>query len=93
MENNNERSRIKKVSLSSFIDVLLSLYKRGVDYVDIVHLVDEDENDTVGIHFTEEYMHKTRKIEKDGNKKMNKDTKFPANGKMTQDDIDDFTII
>lgn len=79
----NEISRIKKVPLSSFIDVLLSLYKRGVDYVDIVHILNEDEKDTVGIQFTEEYMHKTSK----NNAREN--IIFPSKGKMTEDDLND----
>ena len=77
---NNERSRIRKVALSSFIDLLLSLYKKGVDYVDIVHLVDDDDRDMVGIHFTEEYMQK---------KKGKREIKLPT--KLTENDIDDLT--
>lgn len=79
----NEISRIRKVPLTSFIDVLLSLYKRGVEYVDIVHLLNEEEKDTVGIQFTEEYMHKNFK------NNAREDVIFPTDGKITEDDLND----
>lgn len=53
---NKEVSQIKKVPVGSLIDILLSLYKKGVDYVDIVHLIDEKKNSSIGLNFTEEYM-------------------------------------
>lgn len=79
----NEISRIRKVPLTSFIDVLLSLYKRGVDYVDIVHLLNEGDKDSVGIQFTEEYMHKNFKQD------AREDVIFPTERKMTEDDLND----
>lgn len=79
----NEISRIKKVPLSSFIDILLSLYKRGVDYVDVVHLLNEEGSDSVGIQFTEEYMHK--KYKEEGEQSV----VVPVNRKITDEDLND----
>lgn len=47
---------IKKVHLESLIKILINLYNKGVDYIDISRLKEEDDNVAVGISFTEEYM-------------------------------------
>lgn len=57
MENN--QPRIRKVHLNSFIDILTSLYNRGVDYIDIMAIEgDSSKQDGVGISFRKEYMSK-----------------------------------
>jgi hypothetical protein len=46
---------IKKVHLDSFIDILVELYDKGVDYVDIIGVNDKVQ-DSIGISFSKEYM-------------------------------------
>ena len=45
---------IKKISLNEIIDVFVDLYNKGVDYVDLVN-VDEQEG-KLSVIFTKEYM-------------------------------------
>jgi hypothetical protein len=47
--------RLNKIPLGIFLDALLELYNEGLDYVDIVGTPDENQ-DTVGIVFSKEYM-------------------------------------
>lgn len=47
--------RIKKVHLDSFIQLLVDLYDKGIDYVDIIGVMD-DTQDMVGLSFCREYM-------------------------------------
>jgi ligand-binding sensor protein len=47
--------KIKKVHLNTFIEILVGLYDKGVNYVDIIGTMD-DEQDSVGISFSKEYM-------------------------------------
>lgn len=58
MEKNNVR--ISKVPLGEFIDILVDLYDRGVDFVDIIGIVD-GKQDSIGISFSEEYMNQEMK--------------------------------
>lgn len=53
MENNE--FTIKKVPLSTFIKLLVSLYDKGLDYVDLIGNPSDNE-DKIAIAFTEEYM-------------------------------------
>lgn len=46
---------IRKVHLNNFIEILVELYNRGVDYIDITGLQDGDQ-DKMAISFTAEYM-------------------------------------
>jgi hypothetical protein len=46
---------IKKVHLDSLIDILVELYDKGVDYVDIIGVNDKIQ-DSIGISFSKEYM-------------------------------------
>lgn len=52
-----EKLRIKKVHLNSFIEILMDLYNKGVDYVDLAGSL-HDNQDVVGISFCREYMDK-----------------------------------
>jgi hypothetical protein len=47
--------KIRKVHLDSFINVLVDLYDRGVNYVDIIGVLD-GKQDMVGLSFSREYM-------------------------------------
>jgi hypothetical protein len=48
------KTLIKKISLDEIIDVFVDLYNKGVDYVDLVN-VDEEEG-KLSVIFTKEYM-------------------------------------
>lgn len=48
---------IKKVHLDSFIEILIDLYDKGVDYVDIIG-VNNEMQDSIGISFSKDYMNK-----------------------------------
>lgn len=47
--------RIRKVHLQTLLDILSDLFDKGVDYVDIIGTLD-DEQDSLGISFSKEYM-------------------------------------
>ena len=47
--------KIRKIYLGTFIDVLVDLYDKGVDYIDLIANL-QDEYDIVGISFSREYM-------------------------------------
>jgi len=53
MENNTVT--IQKIPLNNFIDVLIDLYNRGVDFIDIVGTQGKDK-DYMGITFSRDYM-------------------------------------
>jgi hypothetical protein len=78
----HSETRKKKLGYTT-VRLDVSLYKRGVEYVDIVHILNEEEKDTVGIQFTEEYMHRNFK------QNARENIIFPTNGKMTEDDLND----
>lgn len=54
MENNNQ-VRLKKIPLGIFIQALLDIYNMGIEYADLIGVPGE-EQDTIGIAFSEEYM-------------------------------------
>lgn len=49
--------RLRKIPLNVFIQALMDVYNTGVDYIDLIGKPDE-EQDTIGIAFCEEYMSK-----------------------------------
>jgi hypothetical protein len=49
------KARFIKLPLNSFIETLVDLYEKGVDYVDLVGESDTMQ-DYIEIHFTDEYM-------------------------------------
>jgi len=53
MENNTVT--IQKIPLNNFIDVLIDLYNRGVDFIDIVGTQGEDK-DYMALTFSKNYM-------------------------------------
>ena len=53
MENN--QFKISKVHIDSFIDALVDLYNKGVDYIDIIGTQNEIQ-DSIGLSFCKEYM-------------------------------------
>lgn len=50
-----DQIRLHKIPLGPFLDALLELYNEGLDYIDIVGTPD-DNQDTIGIMFTQDYM-------------------------------------
>jgi len=50
-----ENVKIRKIHLDTLIQVLVEMYDKGVDYIDIIGEVD-DVQDTVAISFCSEYM-------------------------------------
>lgn len=46
---------LKKIPLDKLIDILVEIYNRGVDYIDISGIPDE-EQDKVAISFSKDYM-------------------------------------
>lgn len=53
MENN--LVQIRKIHLDGFIEILVELYNKGVDYIDITGVPDGDQ-DRMAISFTTDYM-------------------------------------
>ena len=51
----NKEVCIKKIPLDNFINVLMELYNKGLDYVDIQGVTDNNQ-DRLAISFTNEYM-------------------------------------
>lgn len=51
----NEEIRLKKIPVDKLIDLLVELYNRGVDYIDISGVPDE-EQDKIAISFSKDYM-------------------------------------
>ena len=76
MEQNN-KVVLRKIPLEIFIDVLMDIYEQGVDFVDIVGINNEIQ-DEIGVMFTKEYvnaeidtkrprknLHRTKSMKKD----------------------------
>ena len=51
----NKEVCIKKIPLDNFINILMELYNKGLDYVDIQGVTDNSQ-DRLAISFTNEYM-------------------------------------
>jgi hypothetical protein len=52
----DEEMRIRKIHVNTLIQVLVELYDRGLEYVDIIGQLD-DVQDTIGLSFGKEYMY------------------------------------
>lgn len=77
--------KIRKIHLNSFIEVLVSLYNKGVDFIDITKMSSEEDNqDGVGISFSKEYMNKEMSEHFDEMEDL-----LDKNIKLTDDDIND----
>lgn len=60
----SQEIRLKKIPLNVFIQALMDVYNTGVDYIDIIGKPDE-EQDTIGIAFCEEYMTKEEETDEE----------------------------
>jgi hypothetical protein len=81
---------IKKISLNEIIDVFVDLYNKGVDYVDLVN-VDEEEG-KLSVIFTKEYMCKEMQESDDFELIQNSIEDIDYNeeeSKFSDEDIDD----
>lgn len=58
--NMKENVRIRKIHLDTLIQVLIEMYDKGVDYIDIIGEINELQ-DSIGISFSKEYMNKNMK--------------------------------
>jgi len=77
--------RIRKVEVNAFIDVLVDLYNQGVDYVDIIGILD-DVQDSLAISFSKEYMSKD--MESNFNEMVSGETDTEQiNIKLSDDDL------
>lgn len=47
--------KIRKVPVEAFLNLLSDLFEQGVDYIDIVGMLNEKQ-DTIGIAFSKDYM-------------------------------------
>lgn len=52
-----ENVKIRKIHLDTLIKVLVEMYDKGVDYIDIIGEIN-DVQDSIGISFCKEYMNK-----------------------------------
>jgi len=55
MKKKDNQVRLKKIPLGIFIQALMDIYNMGIDYADLIGVPGE-EQDTIGIAFSEEYM-------------------------------------
>jgi len=81
---------IKKISLNEIIDVFVDLYNKGMDYVDLVN-VDEEEG-KLSVIFTKEYMCTEMQESDDFELIQNSIEDIDYNeeeSKFSEDDIDD----
>lgn len=80
MENSRE-TKIEKIPLQELIDTLVSLYNKGIDYVDIVGIPGE-EFDRMAIAFTKDYM------TEEGMKNFGEmEIEIESNKKLTDEDL------
>jgi hypothetical protein len=82
----NRETVIEKIPINKFIDVLVDLYNKGVDYIDIIAEKGERQ-DRMAISFTSEYM------TPEGVKYFEKDDPFievegnPSLNKLSDEDL------
>ncbi len=82
MENNE--ITIKKVPLKSLISLLVGLYNKGIDFVDIIGNPDE-EQDKLAISFTDDYM--SDEAKKEFKENLPPEVTLSTTGKLSDNDI------
>ena len=85
MENKDDVLMIKKIPLDGFIDVLMDLYNKGVDYIDITGVTNEH-MDHMAVSFTAEYMMEGSEENFDNTPPL--DIKDLLNEKLSEEDLD-----
>jgi len=83
----NNEVTIQKIPLDNFIDVLVDLYNRGVDFIDIVG-TEGDKKDYMAITFSKDYMSEDA-IEDFENDPMIITKEDITNHKLSENDIND----
>lgn len=86
MDNKNDVLIIKKIPLDGFIDVLMDLYNKGVDYIDITGVTNEH-MDHMAVSFTAEYMMEGAEEEFEDAPPL--DIKDLLNNKLSEEDLDE----
>lgn len=87
MENkiNPEEPFLKKIPLNDLINLLVNLYNRGVDYIDIGG-TQGDNKDLMSISFTNDYIAENAKEEFDKMEDIQIDTEY-FKTKLTDEDL------
>lgn len=85
MENKDDVLTIKKIPLDGFIDILMDLYNKGVDYIDITGVTNEH-MDKMAISFSPEYMMEGSEENFDNTPSL--DIKDLMNEKLSEEDLD-----
>lgn len=78
---------IRKIPVDKLIDLLVNMYNRGVDYVDISG-VQEEEQDKMAISFTEDYLTEDAKKEFSGADSIDLSDEL-LNTKLSDEDLND----
>lgn len=81
---NKETVTLRKIPLKVLLDVLTNLWNGGADYVDIVGILDEVQ-DNIGIITHEEYFSKEEDDEEELDREVELDPKKP----LKDDDLDE----
>jgi hypothetical protein len=83
--------RLKKIPLELFLDALDELYALGVEYVDIVGTMGEDQ-DTIGLMYCKEYMNQEFIDQFDENiDKFIEEEMIKKDIKLSDDDLNQLT--
>lgn len=77
---------LRKIPIDRLIDLLVEMYNKGVDYIDISGIPGE-EQDRMAISFTEDYMSKEGKDNIESVSVNIAD--ILANGKLSEEDLND----
>lgn len=80
---------LRKIPIDKLIDLLVEMYNKGVDYIDISGVPGEDQ-DKMAISFTEDYMSKDD--EGEAKKIIKNDTDIAdllENRKLSEEDLND----
>ena len=84
---------LKKVDINELMDIMMELWERGVDYVDIII---KPENNTISLMFTEDYLSDEAKEELDDVEELEdeefedeeiENTCVEVRSKLTDDDL------
>ena len=82
--------RLKKIPLNLLIQALMEVYNTGVDYIYIIGKPDE-EQDTIGIAFCEEYLSKDEEGDDDHIVDFEELKEEIKNIKLSDDDLNQLT--
>lgn len=89
MENDEPKLvKIRKVHLETMIDLLHSMWDSGVDYIDIIGTMGE-ENDTIGFSFCKAYM--AEEYEKDFDKFGEPDEEGNTKVELSDEDLNNIS--